>query len=48
MDRCPPEGQPIWVGGAASSFIMAKPYIKQRAKEEGVYSYWTGAEDTKF
>jgi hypothetical protein len=48
IDRDPGEGVPIWMGGASSSWVMAKPYLINRAKEAGVWSYWTGVEDTDF
>jgi hypothetical protein len=48
MDRDPGKSHLIWMGGAASAWVMSKPYLRGRAKEAGVYSYWTGDETTDF
>jgi hypothetical protein len=48
MDRDPGMGHPIWMGGAASLLIMARPFLRARAKAAGLYSYWTGDKDTDF
>jgi hypothetical protein len=36
------------MGGAASSWVMARPFLRARYKEAGVYLYWTGDKDTVF
>jgi hypothetical protein len=48
LRKDPGEGQPIFVGGAASMFVVAKSLMVTRAKKAGVYDYWTGKEPVDF
>jgi hypothetical protein len=48
IDRDPGEGKPVFYGGAASAWVMARPYLIARAKKAGVWNYWNGAESTEF
>jgi hypothetical protein len=44
----PGDGQPIFSGGAASMFVVAKPLMETRAKKAGVIDFWIGREPSEF
>jgi hypothetical protein len=48
LEKDPGPDQPIWYGGAASSFVIARKFMETRAKDEGVWEFWTGEESTDF
>jgi hypothetical protein len=39
IDHDPGEGKPVFWGGAASSWVVAKPYMISRAKKAGIWNY---------
>jgi hypothetical protein len=48
MEKDPGADQPIWFGGAASAFVIAAKFMETRAKDEGVWEFWDGMEDSTF
>jgi hypothetical protein len=46
MEKDPGADQPIWYGGAASAFVIAAKFMETRAKDEGVWEFWDGTEDS--
>ncbi|KAJ1429658.1 hypothetical protein B484DRAFT_396272 [Ochromonadaceae sp. CCMP2298] len=48
LEKDPGADQPVWYGGPASNFVVARRFLETRAKDEGVWEFWTGEEDTNF
>jgi hypothetical protein len=44
----PGDGQPIFSGSAASTFVVAKPLMETRATKAGVIDFWMGREPSEF